>query len=380
MILTTSRMRRLSFTRRRAIQTYSKRVNFALSMMDLTRIQTAEEEEIAKQETHNAYLRSLDIQNSWLQEIYRSIQETIIMMMTLVLLVGGGLAAIANALTLGDLFTFYVVFMFARRYIFQLIGFTPTVIHGNEALERVNEIVSVNEKNPYSGKKAPDQGSTIVVDNVSFSYSEEPLLENLNFTIKGGEFVALQGDNGSGKTTLLHLILGFYRPDEGMLKFGEIPYEELDIQSLRRQFGVVLQESPIFRGTIKENILYGRKNVDPADLEDALRLSGVADFVHDLPNGLKTEVGDRGLLLSGGQRQRIAIARALVTRPKILILDEPTNHLDKATVMALLDNLRHLSYKPAIIVITHLETFVQKADRILQIEDGRVLEVVHARA
>lgn len=375
MLLTTGKMRRLVFTRRRALQTYSKRVNFAISMIDLTRIQVAEEEEIAKQQAHNAYMRTLDIRTSWLHEIYHSIQETFIMMMTVVLVVGGGLAAIGHALTIGDLFTFYLVFMFARRYMFQLIGFTPTVIQGNEALERVYEIISVDEKNPYSGTKMPGAGSRIILDHVSFSYSEDPLLEDLHFTINEGEFVALQGDNGSGKTTLLHLILGFYRPDEGALYFGDIPYEELDMQELRRQFGVVLQESPVFRGSIQENIMYGRKEVSPEAFAEALQLSGVNDFVNEQPKGLKTEVGDRGLLLSGGQRQRIAIARALVTRPKVLILDEPTNHLDKTTVTHLLDNLRNLSYKPTIIVISHLDQFAQKADRLLRIEDGKVVEV-----
>ncbi len=380
MLLTSGRMQRLAFTRRTAIQTYSKRVHFAISMMDLTRIQVAEEEEIAKQEKHNAYMRSLDIRTSWLHEVYSSIQETFIMMMSVVLVVGGGLAAIGNSLSIGDLFTFYMVFMFARRYMFQIIGFGPTIISGNESLERVYEIVGVDEKNPYSGTRVPGPGSEIVVDNVSFSYSEEPLLDELNFVIHEGEFIALQGDNGSGKTTLLHMILGFYRPDEGQLTFGGIPYEELNIQDLRRQFGVVLQESPVFRGTISENILYGRKEVDPAALEEGLRLSGVTDFVRDLPKGLNTEIGDRGLLLSGGQRQRIAIARALVTRPKVLILDEPTNHLDKSTVEALLDSLRHLSYRPTIIVITHLDQFVRKADRVMRIEEGQIMEVARERA
>lgn len=379
MLVTSGKMRRLAFTRRKALQKYSKQVNFAISMMDLTRTQAAEGEEIAKQEKYNAHLRSLDIRTSWLGEIYHSVQEMFIMMMTVILLVGGGLAAIGSSLSLGDLFTFYIVFMFARRYMFQLIGFTPTVIHGTEALERVYEIVSVDEKNPYNGTKQPGPDSTVTVDHISFSYTEDPLLEDVSFEIEPGEFILLQGDNGSGKTTLIQLILGFYRPDTGQLRYGGVPYEELDIQELRRQFGVVLQESPVFRGTIRENILYGRKNVDPATLDEALHLSGVLDVVDDFPKGLESEVGDRGILLSGGQRQRIAIARALVTRPNVLILDEPTNHLDRTTVENLLDNLRNLSYKPAIIVISHLDLFVQKADRLLKVEEGEVHEIAQVR-
>jgi len=375
MVVTSGKMRRLAYTRRKAIQTYSKQVNFALSMMDLTRIQAAEGEEIAKQEKYNAALRVLDIRSNWLNEIYQSVQEMFIMMMTVVLLVGGGLAAMGSALTIGDLFTFYIVFMFARRYLFQLIGFTPTVIHGTEALERVYEIVSVDARNPYRGDRLPGPDSRICVEHVSFSYSSEPLLEDINFVLDEGEFVLLQGDNGSGKTTLINLILGFYQPDDGVITFGGVPYHELDIPELRRMFGVVLQESPVFRGSIRENILYGRKEVDPEAFEEALLLSGMNDFVKDLPKGLKTEVGDRGILLSGGQRQRIAIARALVTRPKLLILDEPTNHLDKSTVEVLLDNLRNLTYKPTIIVISHLDLFAQKADRLLRVVDGHLLEV-----
>lgn len=375
MVITSGKMRRLAFTRRRAIQTYSRQVNFAISMMDLTRTQSAESEEIAKQVRHNAHLRTLDIRTNWLNEVYHSLQEMFIMLMTIVLLVGGGLAAIGSSLTLGDLFTFYVVFMFARRYLFQLIGFTPTVIHGNEALDRIYEIVSVDEKNPYSGSLAPGPGSRIEVRDVYFSYTKDPLLEDINCSIDEGEFVLLQGDNGSGKTTLIQLVLGFYRPDAGTLTFGGVPYEDLDIQQLRRQFGVVLQESPVFRGTIRQNIMYGRTDVSDEAFEEALKLSGVYDFVNGFPKGLQTEVGDRGVLLSGGQRQRIALARALVTRPKVLILDEPTNHLDRSTVDALLDNLRTLSYRPTIIVISHLDLFLSKADRVLRIEEGEVTEI-----
>lgn len=124
--------------------------------------------------------------------------------------------------------------------------------------------------------------------------------------------------------------------------------------------------------------MYGRKDVSPEAFAEALLLSGMNDFVNEQPKGLNTEVGDRGLLLSGGQRQRIAIARALITRPKVLILDEPTNHLDKTTVQNLLDNLRNLSYKPTIIVISHLDQFAQKADRVLRIEEGKVIELTKA--
>ena len=297
------------------------------------------------------------------------------MIITIVLLVGGGMAAINEALSIGDLFTFYVVFMFTRRYIFQLFNFVPSLINGNEALERVYEIASVDADRPYHGTKLPSGDGSIDVLNCSFSYGDESLLEDVTLKIKPGEFVALQGDNGSGKTTLLYIILGFYKPHTGEARFGGIPYEELDIKAMRQQIGVVLQESPIFRGTIRENIMYGRQNVKDEEFRRACAISGVDAFVTDIRGGYDAEVGDSGLMLSGGQRQRIAIARALVTKPKVLILDEPTNHLDKAAVSSLLDHLNSLEYHPTIIMISHIDAFVARTDRVLRVDEGRVVQL-----
>ena len=372
MIRTSKKLKRVIFKRRKAIQKYSKRINFALQMIDLTRIQVAEDEEIARQESHNAYLRSLDIQSAWLNAVFKTTQDTLIMAMTVVLLVGGGMAAIGQALPLGDLFTFYVVFMFMRRYLFQIFSFYPSLLNGNEALERVYEIVGLDDTVPYSGTAEPTGRWEITAKEVSFSYGSEPLLEDINFSIPEGQFVALQGLNGSGKTTLLYMILGFYSPDIGKLTYGGLDYDEIDIKAMRQQFGVVLQESPIFRGTIRENIMYGRKNVSDEDFMKACRISGLLEVVDAFPKGFQTEVGDQGTMLSGGQRQRIAIARALVTRPKVLVLDEPTNHLDQRAIKSLLDHLKHLDYTPTVIMISHLAEFVQRADRILRVVDGTI--------
>ena len=370
------RIRRLVFDRRKAIQQYNSRINFTLEMMDLTRIQVAEDQEISKQFSQNAFLRALDFKTAWLNEVFRTFQDTLIMLMTVVLIVGGGMAAITNSISLGDLFTFYVVFMFNRKYLLQVFSFAPTLINGSEGLERVYEIVSVNAERPYIGKIQTSGKADIIVDHISFSYTNDPLLKNISVHINEGEFVALQGDNGSGKTTLLYLILGFYRPHAGIVSYGGIPHDEIDIKSMRKEFGVVLQESPIFRGTIQENIIYGRKGYQEDAYKEACTIAGIDLFTKDLPDGINTEVGDRGLMLSGGQRQRIAVARALLTRPRVLILDEPTNHLDKYIVNSLLDNLQKLSYKPTIIMISHIDEFVARTDRVIRVDTSGVTEFV----
>ena len=214
------------------------------------------------------------------------------------------------------------------------------------------------------------------MESISFSYTNDPLLENISLQINEGEFVALQGDNGSGKTTLLYIILGFYRPHNGQVLYGGIPHDQIDIKSMRKEFGVVLQESPIFRGTIRENIIYGRDNIQDDAYQEACTIAGIDLFTKDLPDGINTEVGDHGLMLSGGQRQRIAVARALLTRPKVLVLDEPTNHLDKYIVNSLLDNLQELSYKPTIIMISHIDEFVSRTNRVIRVDTSGVTEFV----
>src|SRR5262249_7002345 len=140
--------------------------------------------------------------------------------------------------------------------------------------------------------------------------------------------VAIVGLNGAGKTTMGLLVTGFYRPVSGRLLADGIPYEQLDVASLRRQMGIVFQHSLIFPDTITANITYGYPDATPEQIERAAQLAGVHQFVANLPDGYQTYVGDDGLLLSGGQRQRIAIARALLHQPRLLVLDEPTQHLD----------------------------------------------------
>jgi len=373
---TSGRIRKIVFERRKAIQQFASRINFTLEMMDLTRIQVAEEQEITKQLSQNAYLRTLDFKTAWLNEVFRTLQDTLIMIMTVLLLVGGGMAAINDSLSLGDLFTFYVVFMFNRKYLLQAFNFVPTLINGDEGLERIYEIVSVDDDRPYLGKAQPSGKADIVVKNISFSYTDDPLLQNISVHINSGEFVALQGDNGSGKTTLLYIILGFYRPHAGQVSYGGIPHDQIDIKAMRREFGVVLQESPIFRGTIRENIIYGRTDFQVDAYEEACTIAGIDLVAKDLPDGINTQVGDHGLMLSGGQRQRIAVARALLTRPKVLVLDEPTNHLDKYIVNSLLDNLQKLSYKPTIIMISHIDEFVARTNRVIRVDNDGVTEFV----
>jgi ABC-type bacteriocin/lantibiotic exporter with double-glycine peptidase domain len=184
--------------------------------------------------------------------------------------------------------------------------------------------------------------------------------------------VGLVGPNGSGKSTIVNLIVGFYRPDAGHLCANGVRYDEIDLVELRRGMGVVPQQPELRNATIWENIVYGREGIRDEDVAWALELAQATEFVKELEQGVQTVIGEEGVFLSGGQRQRVAIARALVHRPPLLILDEPTNHLDRASVGAVIEAIRAIDTKPAILVVSHRTEVLSGVDETVELAAGRI--------
>jgi ATP-binding cassette, subfamily B, bacterial len=181
------------------------------------------------------------------------------------------------------------------------------------------------------------------------------------------------GPNGAGKTTIVNLILGLYRPSAGTVLADGAPLDDVDLRSLRRRIGVVLQDPPILPGTVRENIAFGEPDVSDEDVRRAADAATAAEFIDELPLGYETPVGEEGELLSGGQRQRIAIARALLRQPRLVILDEPSTNLDRHSTEALLRNLGALPEYPAVLLLTHDEVVARAAERTVRIRDGRIV-------
>jgi ATP-binding cassette subfamily B protein len=198
------------------------------------------------------------------------------------------------------------------------------------------------------------------------------VLDGVDLHLEPGERVGLLGPNGAGKSTILSLLLGLYRPWSGRLTADGMPYDELDLDVLRRRLGVVLQDPIIFRGSVFDNVRYGHEAASEEDVLAALDLAGATPFVSALQHGIATQVGDEGELLSGGQRQRLAIARALVRRPALMIFDEPSVHLDESGTQELLQTLGGLAGRPAILVVTHDPVVAGFADRSYLLRSGKV--------
>ena len=216
--------------------------------------------------------------------------------------------------------------------------------------------------------------NTIEFRNVSFAYDIEPVLKGINLTIQKGKTLALVGPSGGGKSTLADLVPRFYDPTEGEVCIDGISLKNYQIESLRKQLGVVTQESILFNDTIFNNIAFGMPDINEEKVIQAAKIANAHDFIMQTENGYQTKIGERGSKLSGGQRQRLSIARAVLKNPPILILDEATSALDSESEKLVQEALFNLMKNRTSIVIAHRLSTIQHADEIVVIQDGKIAE------
>ena len=215
----------------------------------------------------------------------------------------------------------------------------------------------------------------IVFEHVAFAYdADAPVLKDVTFTIKPGQLVGVVGPTGSGKSTVVSLIPRFYDPKSGVVKIDGRDVRDYKMQPLRDQIGYVLQDTVLFRGTIRENIAFGRPNATREEIVEAAKLANADEFISRMPQGYDTMVGDRGLTLSGGQRQRIGIARVMVRNSPILLLDEPTAALDSESESCVIEALERLMKGRTVVTIAHRLSTIRDADLIIVVSGGVVAE------
>jgi ATP-binding cassette subfamily B protein len=246
------------------------------------------------------------------------------------------------------------------------------------AMERLSELLALKPaiQSPEHPAALPAPPLGLRVEHLDFAYPDRPeakVLNDLSFTVPAGETVALVGPSGAGKSTLFQLLLRFHDPHAGSIKINGVDLRELDLAELRRALGLVPQDVVLFSGTAADNIAYGIDGADPEVLADAARAAHASEFIERLPDGYDTFLGERGLSLSGGQRQRLAIARALAKDPPILLLDEATASLDAESERWVQDALNEISRDRTVLVIAHRLATVRRADRILVLEEGRLI-------
>jgi ABC-type multidrug transport system fused ATPase/permease subunit len=271
-------------------------------------------------------------------------------------------------MTAGELTVFLAYLAKFFKPVQDLAKMTNTIAQTAVGVERVQEILKADTIIPERpNAQAPGSISgEIVFDKVTFGYvKDEPVLDGVSFTIKPSQFVGIVGPTGGGKSTVVSLIARFYDPTSGGIKLDGIDLRDYKLRSLRDQIGYVLQDTVLFRGTIRENIAYGRPNADWDQIEEAAKLANADEFIRDLPHGYEPPVGERGLSLSGGQRQRIGIARAIIRNSPILILDEPTAALDTESERTVIQALEGLMKGRTVITIAHQLSTIRDADKIV---------------
>ncbi len=291
----------------------------------------------------------------------------------------GGTLVLDGEMTAGELTAFILYTLMVAVALGALSGLWSDFMKASGSAERVFALL---DRTPTVTSHADANDSFVLqgdvrFDRVTFAYptrSEVDALRDVTFRLSPGEKIALVGPSGSGKSTIAALLLRFYDPREGSIRFDGADVRSLNVDRLREQIGVVSQEPILFSGTIRENVLYGRPTASDSEVIEALESANAWEFVSEFPDGLQTVIGERGVRLSGGQKQRVAIARALLKDPRVLILDEATSALDVESESLVQAALERLMEGRSTLIIAHRLSTVSAADRVVVLDHGRVVE------
>ncbi len=291
----------------------------------------------------------------------------------------GAYYVMQHEITVGELIAFQMMAGQLIAPIMRLVSMWQYFQQTRVSMERLGDIMNETVEPAFNPSRTtlPNLQGNIELDKMSFSYSVESgrVLEDVRLSIPAGAKVGIVGRSGSGKSTLTKLIQRLYLPDSGRILIDGVDIAQVEPAWLRRQIGVVLQDSMLFSGTIEENIRIACPNATHEDVVHAAQLAGADEFIQQMPHGYETFVGERGSLLSGGQRQRVAIARALISDPHILIFDEATSALDYESEQIIMNNINPIAEGRTMLMIAHRLSTVRNCDAIVVIDHGRVIEV-----
>jgi len=284
---------------------------------------------------------------------------------------------LADAMTVGELTVFLAYLSKFFKPVQDLAKMSNTIAQTAVAVERIQTILDTDmivPERPGARDPGPIKGE-IKLEHVAFAYDPKaPVLKDVNVHIKPGQMVGVVGTTGGGKSTVVSLIPRFYDPTSGSVKIDGVDVRDYTLQGLRGCIGFVLQDTVLFKGTVRDNIAYGRPSATHEEIVEAAKAANADEFISRMPNGYDTEVGERGLTLSGGQRQRIGIARAIIRKTPILILDEPTAALDTESEKLVIEALERLMKGRTVITIAHRLSTIRDADLIIVLKDGVVAE------
>jgi len=321
-----------------------------------------------------------------LQNVFKTLTATSVMSLSSSMLMGiigaivmfmGTRQILAGKLTLGGFFTYTMFLGYLAAPLFQVVGIGTQITEAIAGLERTREVLSETPENedPERTIALPPITGTVEFEDVTFAYEpSKTVLHNVSFRVRPGTVTALVGSSGSGKSTMIGLIAAFHKPNLGKVLVDAIDLSSVRLESYRTQLGMVLQDSFLFDGTIRENVAFSKPDATDDEILRACTIARVDEFAERFELKYDTIIGERGVKLSGGQRQRVSIARAILANPRILILDEATSSLDSESEALIQQGLAYLMHGRTTFVIAHRLSTIRRADQILVVEAGEIVE------
>jgi subfamily B ATP-binding cassette protein MsbA len=321
-----------------------------------------------------------------LANVLKTLTSTSVLSLSSTLLMGlvgsvvmfvGAREVLAGRLTVGGLFTYTIFLGFLVAPMFQIVSIGTQLTEALAGLERTREVLGERpeDDDPKRAFTLPEIRGEVCFEDVSFAYEPgKPVLRGVSFRAEPGTVTALVGPSGAGKSTMIGLLCAFHVPTEGRVLVDRVDLSTVRLASYRGRLGVVLQDTFLFDGTIRENVAFSRPGASAEEVLAACRIARVDEFAERFPEGYETVVGERGVRLSGGQKQRVSIARAILADPRILILDEATSSLDSESEALIQEGLSYLMRGRTTFVIAHRLSTIRRADQILVVEDGRIVE------
>lgn len=349
----------------------------SISGSTLMKIFATEDEEYDKFEKANRKVIDLQVKEAIAGRWMQFTVHTLVELGPMLIYLAGGYLYFTGEITIGMIFTFSALLARLYRPILRISDIHVDIIRSFALFERIFEYFDSEQEivNETGAEILRVKDGKIEFNNVSFKYDDEnEVLDRISFVASPGTQTALVGSSGAGKTTISNLINRLYDIDRGLITIDGRDIKSVTLKSLRKSVGVVTQEPYLFNGTIRENLLYGTRNISEEEMVEASKSAYIHEFVMSLPNGYDTMVGNRGIKLSGGQKQRISIARVILNDPKILVLDEATSALDSISEAYIQKAMKSLLKDRTSLVIAHRLSTIRDSDQILVIEDGKIVE------
>lgn len=307
---------------------------------------------------------------------YNNMMPLIVGAAATIVLLYGGFVSIINGSNIGPLVSavnIFSIISFPVSFLGRMIVFSE---NSKASIMRINEIRTPEKEEELSALPEIYPNGDLSFRDVSFRRGDREILRNISFEIRVGEFVGLTGRTAAGKSTLVNLIPGFSKPSSGMILIGDKQLNAFPLSSLRKAVAIVPQEITLLSGTVRDNIAFGNMNADDDEIKQSAAIARISDFIESLPLKYNTVIGERGITLSGGQRQRVAIARAILTKPGYLILDDATSSVDPETELEIFRNIKKEMTHTTVILVSHRESALKFADRVLKLTDGQISAVL----